>query len=33
MQDYGLDSFTFELLAECPKEELDAKERYFIELY
>ena len=33
IQDYGLENFTFELLAECTKEELDAKEKYFIELY
>ena len=33
MQDYGLENFTFELLTECSKEELDNKERYFIELY
>ena len=29
----GLQNFTFELLCECSKEELDEKERYFIELY
>lgn len=29
----GLQNFTFELLCECPKEELDEKERYFIGLY
>ena len=33
MLEYGLENFTFELLCECPKEELDEKERYFIELY
>ena len=33
IQDYGLENFTFELLAECPKEELNSKEKYFIELY
>ena len=33
MQEYGLENFTFEVLAECPKEELDAKEKYFIKLY
>ena len=33
MLDFGLENFTFELLAECPKEELDSKEKYFIELY
>lgn len=29
----GLQNFTFELLCECSKEELDEKERYFIDLY
>ena len=29
----GLENFTFELLCECSKQELDEKERYFIELY
>ena len=29
----GLQNFTFELLCQCPKEQLDQKERYFIELY
>lgn len=29
----GLQNFTFELLCQCPKEQLDEKERYFIELY
>ncbi len=29
----GLENFTFELLCECSKEQLDKKERYFIELY
>lgn len=32
-QEYGLDDFTFELLLECTPNELDAKEKYFIELY
>ena len=30
---YGLDSFSFELLLECMPEELNQKEKYFIELY
>lgn len=30
---YGLQNFTFELLEECPKETLNEKEKYFIELY
>lgn len=33
MQEDGLENFTFELLEECSKEDLDAKERYFIQLY
>ena len=33
IQDYGLENFTFELITECSKEELDSKEKYFIELY
>ena len=33
IQEDGLENFTFELLAECPKDELDSKEKYFIELY
>lgn len=33
MQDYGLQNFSFELLCECPKQELDEKEKYFIQLY
>lgn len=33
MLEDGIDSFTFELLEECPEEELNSKERYYIELY
>ena len=33
MQEYGLNNFTFELIEECDKTELNEKERYFIELY
>lgn len=33
IQQTGLQNFTFELLCQCPKEELDEKEKYFIELY
>ena len=33
MQEYGLENFTFEVIAECSKEELNDKERYFIKLY
>ncbi len=33
IQEDGLQNFTFELLCQCSKEELDEKEKYFIELY
>ena len=33
MQQYGLDSFSFELLLECESKQLNEKEKYFIELY
>lgn len=33
IQEYGLQNFSFELLCQCSKEELDEKERYFIDLY
>lgn len=33
MQEYGLDDFSFELLEECESKDLNAKEKYFIELY
>ena len=33
MQEYGLENFTFELLTECKQNELNEKEKYFIELY
>lgn len=33
MQSSGLENFTFELLCQCPKEQLDEKEKYFINLY
>ena len=33
IQEYGLENFTFELLAECNQNELNEKEKYFIELY
>ena len=32
-KEYGLDSFSFELLLECSPKELNEKEKYFIELY
>lgn len=33
MLEDGLENFTFELLLECPREELNEKEKYYIELY
>lgn len=33
MQEFGLEQFSFELLEECKGNELDNKEKYFIELY
>jgi hypothetical protein len=33
MQDYGLCSFSWELLEECPREQLNEKEKYYIGLY
>jgi hypothetical protein len=33
MLEYGLDSFSFELLLECESSQLNEKEKYFIELY
>lgn len=33
MQEYGLESFSWELLEQCPREELNEKERYYIDLY
>ena len=33
IQEYGLQNFTFELLCQCSKEQLNEKERYFIQLY
>lgn len=33
IQEYGLENFTFQLLCQCQKEQLDEKEKYFIELY
>ncbi len=33
MQEYGLENFAFEILAECPSNELNEKEQYFINLY
>ena len=33
MHEYGLDSFSFELLLECESNQLNEKEKYFIQLY
>lgn len=33
MQKYGIDDFSIELLLKCKPEELNDKEKYFIELY
>lgn len=33
MQEYSLWNFSFELLEECPKEQLNEKEKYYIDLY
>ena len=33
MSQDGLDSFSFELLLECAPDQLNEKEKYFIELY
>ena len=33
MRNDGIENFSFELLLECPREELDKQEKYFIELY
>ena len=33
MQDEGVWNFSWELLEKCSREELNAKEKYYIELY
>lgn len=33
MQEYGIWNFSWEVLEECPREQLDEKERYYIDLY
>lgn len=30
---YGVDNFTFEIIEECPREELDDKEKFWIKYY
>lgn len=33
LQKYGIDNFMFEILEECPKDELDEREKYWIKYY
>ena len=33
MQEQGIENFTFELVEECPKDQLDEKEKFYIDLY
>ena len=33
MQEYGIWNFSWEVLEECPREQLDEKEKYYIDLY
>ena len=33
MQEYGIWNFSFEILEECPRDQLNEKEKYYIELY
>ena len=33
MQQYGLENFTFELLEECDSEELNSREKYYIDMF
>lgn len=33
MNEYGPESFTFELLEECPRNQLDEREKYWIEYF
>ena len=33
MQNTGVWNFTFELLEECPRDKLNEKERFWIEMY
>ena len=33
MRTDGIENFSFELLLECPRDELNEQEKYFIELY
>ena len=33
MQKYGVWSFAFELIEQCPKEQLNEREKFYISLY
>lgn len=33
MQEYGINNFSWEVLEFCPKEQLDEKEKYYIDIY
>lgn len=33
MQKYGVENFTFELLEDCPRAQLNEREKYYIDLY
>ena len=33
MQEYGIWEFSWELIEQCSREDLDSKEKYYIELY
>lgn len=33
MQEFGIQNFSWEVLEECPRTELDEKEKYYIKLY
>ena len=33
IQEFGIENFTFEILEECPSEELDSKEAFWIDYF
>ena len=33
MQEDGINNFSWELIEKCPREQLNEKEKYYIELY
>ena len=33
MQEYGMWNFSWELIEQCPREQLNEKEKYYIDLY